>query len=131
MLDEVSPHKTLIAIVQNGKYMGCFVISPEDFGINLDPSKIQVVNTREELSAANGDALKGLNSENAKYLVLNAAIGLFVAEYLGREDSIIEGQLNNKYLEKCFRLCLENIVSGKAALHLQKIVVTSKKESHE
>lgn len=131
MLDEVSPYKTLVGIVQKGKYIGCFVLSPEDFSIDLDPSMIQVVNTKEELLAANGDALKGLNSENAKYLALNSAIGLFVAEYLEREDSIIDGKLNKKYLEKCFRLCLENIVSGEAALHLQKIVSASKEGGHE
>lgn len=125
MLDEISPHKTLIGIVQNGKYMGCFVISPEDFGINLDPSKIQVTNTKGELLAANGDALKGLNSENTKYLALNAAIGLFAAEYLGREDSIIEGRLNSEYLKECFRLCLNNIISGIASIHLDKIVAAS------
>lgn len=131
MLDEVSPYKTLLGIVQEGKYIGCFVVSPEDFGVNLNPSEIQIVNTKEELLVANGDALKGLNSENAKYLALNVAIGLFVAEYLGREDSIIDGQLNKKYLEECFRVCLDNIISGKATLHLQKIVAASKEEGHE
>lgn len=125
MLDEVSPHKTLIGIVQSGKYMGCFIISPEDFGINLDPLKIQVVNTREELLAANGDALKGLSSENAKYLAINAAIGLFAVKYLGREDALKDGKLNREYLQECFKLCHDNIVSGIASAHLDKIVAAS------
>lgn len=126
MLDEVSPYKTLVGIMRKGKYMGCFLLSPEDFGINLDPSRIQVVNTKEELLAANGEALRGLNSENTKYLAINAAVGLFAAKYLGRDDSIIERQLNREYLKECFKSCLDNIVSGKAALHLKKVVAASR-----
>lgn len=125
MLDEVSPYRTLVGIVRQGKYMGCFLLSPEDFGINLDPVQIQVVNTKEELLAANGEALMGLSSENAKYLAINAAVGLFTGEYLGRDDSIIEGQLNSKYLKECLKLCHDNIMSGIAYAHLDKIVSAS------
>lgn len=128
MLDEISPYKTLVGLVRKGKYIGCLILAPEDFGVNLDPSKIQVVNTKEELLAANTEALRGLNSENAKYLALNAAIGLFVAEYLGREDATESGRLNRRYLRDCFKLCYENIVTGKAAAQLDKIIAASKGE---
>ncbi len=125
MLDEVSPYKTLVGIVQQAKYIGCFILAPEDFGVNLDPSRIQVVNTKEELLAANGEALRGLNSENAKYLALNAAIGLFAAEYLGKEDAVLEGELNKSYLRECFSICEREILSGKAAAYLSKIIAAS------
>lgn len=125
MLDEMSPYKTLIGIVQQGKYIGCFIVSPEDFGVNLNPARIQVVNGEAELLAANREALRGLSSENAKYLALNTAIGLFVVEYLGREDAVLEGELNKRYLKECFSRCMGEISSGKAATHLDKIIAAS------
>lgn len=131
MLDEMSPYKTLIGIVQHGKYIGCFIVAPEDFGINLNPEKIQVVNSKEDLLAANGEALGGLSSESAKYLALNAAIGLFVSEYLERGGAILEGELNRLYLRECFSRCMEQIIFGKAAAHLSKIIAASKESYHE
>ena len=122
MLDEVSPYCTLIGIVQEGKYVGCYIISPESFGIKIDPGEIQVVNTQEELLAANGQALKGLGKANSDYLAINAAMGLFVAEYLSRPDAIIGGKLNEHYLKGCFLSCREAINSGQATNHLAKIV---------
>ncbi|MEK7517483.1 MAG: HAD family hydrolase [Patescibacteria group bacterium] len=125
MLDEVSPYKTLLSIVQNGKYVGNFLVKPEDFGVSIDAEKIQVVNTQQELLMANGQALNGLSEANSNYLAMNAAVGLFAAEYLDREDAILGNSLNGKYLRECFTRCREAIVSGQAAAHLEKTVAVS------
>lgn len=125
MLDEVSPYKTLIGLVREGQYIGCVVISPEDFGVSLDASSIQVVNTKEDLLVANGEALRGLSKNNTTYLALNAAIGLFVSEYLSREDAFVEGQLNKNYLKESFDRCYKSIISGRAVEHLKKILIAS------
>lgn len=131
MLDEVSPYKTLLSIVQNGKYVGNFLVKPEDFGANLNPEEIQVIDTQKELIAANGEALRGINRANMDYLAMNAAIGLFAAEYLDREDAIVEGSLNSKYLCESFARCREAIVSGQAATHLERIVAVSNGREHK
>lgn len=130
LLDEVSPYSTLLAVVQNGEYKGCFVVTPEDFGTEIAPDEIQVVNTERELLAANGSALRGLGGANSDYLAMNAAIGLFATEYLGREDAIVDGKLNRDHLRACFQRCREAILSGQATRHLEKIVdVSNAKES--
>ena len=129
ILDEVSPFATLLAVVRNGKYEGCFVVTPQDFGVKIDPNKIQVVNTELELLAANGSALQGLGGANSDYLAMNAAVGLFAAEYLGRDDAIVNGELNKEYLRESFKRCREAIISGQAARHLERIVRISNGES--
>lgn len=125
ILDEVSPYKTLLSVVRNGKYTGSFMVEPQDFGVSIDPNGIQIVNIKQELLAANQEALTGPNRINSDYLAINSAIGLFAAEYLDKEDSIVENSLNSKYLRECFVRCKEAIVSGKAAAHLDKIVAVS------
>lgn len=126
MLDEVSLYKTLLALVRQGKYVGCFVVSPEDFGCDIDPHEIQIVNTQEELLAANGEALKGLGKTNTDYLALNAAVGLFVAEYLDKEDAITPDGLNTSYLKECFQRCRDSLLAGQPASHLKTIIEVSK-----
>ncbi len=131
MLDEISPYKSLLAVVQNGRYRGCFTICPEDFGVKIDQNQIQIVNTQEELLIANGEALKGLSGANSDYLSLNAAIGLFAAEYLDRYDAIINNKLNRHYLRECFYRCKRAIISGRASRHLETIIRVSKESNHE
>lgn len=131
MLDEVSPYATLLGIVRQGKYVGCFVVRPEDFGVTIPAHEIQLVNTQQELLAANGDALKGLGKANTDYLALNAAIGLFAAEYMDREDSIGEDGLNKIYLKECFLRARQEITSGNAIRHLEKVKRISKGVKNE
>lgn len=42
LVDEISPYATLLGIVQNGKYVGCFMVKPEDFGVELEEDKIML-----------------------------------------------------------------------------------------
>ena len=125
MLDEVSPYKTLLGVVQNGEYKGTFLIDALDFGVYLDPDQILIENAERDLLAANREALHGLNNGGSDYLALNAAIGLFAAEYLGLDDAIVDGTLNTSYLRECFLRCKEAILSGKAGQHLEKIITAS------
>lgn len=131
MLDEVSPYTTLLSIVRGGKYAGLYLVTPESFGTKIDSKEIQIVNSQQDLLAANKDVLKGLNQANSDYLAMNAAVSLFAAEYLDRKDAIVDGSLNSKYLCECFVRCREAIVSGKAAAHLEKIVAVSNGREHK
>lgn len=121
ILDEVSPFQTAIGIVQQGKYKGCTFITPEDFGIALPPQSIYVPNNHQDVLSANQQALSGENQNLSIYLAMNAALALFTAVYLERDDAIINGKLNRKYLQECFYDCLVTICYGKAQKQLELI----------
>lgn len=129
VLDELSPVSSLVAIVRNGLYEGCFVVCPEDFGISLDVSSLSLTNSKEVLMEANMRAIEGFNDENTKYLAMNSALALFISEYLGRSDAIIEGGLNKEYLKEAYRRCFEYLLSGQALVQLNKIAEISRGNS--
>lgn len=121
-LDEVSPYQTMLGLVKNGEYIGTFLVKPEDFGTFIDPELVVLPNEDIDIKAANHAAIQGKNDQHANYLALNSALALFVVEYLGRDDSIIDGKLNAMYLRECFSRCSEAITSGKAARQIEKVV---------
>jgi len=125
MLDEASPYMTLLGVVQNGEYEGCHMVTPEDFGIQIDASDIQTANTHYDLLRANDNALHGV-SVNGDYLAMNAALGLFAAEYMDCEDAVTLGGLNKEFLKEAFGRCKNALLSGQSAQHLNKIVEFSK-----
>lgn len=125
MLDEASPYATLLGVVQNGINKGNFIVRPEDFGAQIPVGDVQFVNSKEALLEANGKALSGLSGANSDYLAMNASLGLLAAEYLGRDDAIVEGQLNREYLKEVFARCREVLDTGRADSHLEKIVTYS------
>lgn len=127
LLDEISPYTTLIGIVQNGKYVGCSLITPEDFGISVDVQGIQLRNEEDVMNAMNLKALKGEDQANADYLAMNAALGLFTIEYLGREDAIVDGQLNRSYLQESFTRCRTAISEGTAYKALEKFITSTQR----
>lgn len=125
VLDELSPLSSLVAIVRAGTYEGCFVISPQDFGVSLDASSLSLTNSKSVLMEANIQALSGRAGENTKYLAMNCALGLFLAEYLDRKDAIINGRLNSDYLSEAFERCFGYLMSGQALTQLDKIIEVS------
>lgn len=125
-LDEFSPYITLLGLVQNGQYIGCYLVRPEDFGVRVNVDKLHLRNTAEVLLKKNIEALKGEDKELANYLAVNAALGLFVGQYLGREDAVLEGQINTAYLEECFGECQQVILSGQAFNTLEKYVESTR-----
>lgn len=125
MLDEMSPYKTLVSVVKNGEYTGTILLKPEDFGVTLDPNRIQHVNSQRDLLLANGEALAGLGRSNTDYLAMNAALGLFLSEYMDQHDAIDGPEINRRYLREAFQRCKDVLVSGCAAQHLQKIISSS------
>ena len=125
LVDEISPYATLLGIVQNGKYVGCFMVKPEDFGVELEEDKIMLKNTEEVLTSMNCSAITGKDKANADYLAINAALNLFVCDYLGKEDAILNGNLNRTYLSESYQRCREAICSGKAVETLKSYVLAT------
>ncbi|MBI5913172.1 hypothetical protein HY839_01885 [Candidatus Azambacteria bacterium] len=126
IVDEVSPYVSVVSATLKGEYLGTWMLSPEDFGVSIDAEKIQIVNKQEEIQEANIAALSGANSELADYLAVNAALGLYAAEYLSRNDAITPNGLNHHYLRECFRRCRKAISSGAAKNVLDGYVRVSK-----
>ncbi len=122
VLDELSPYKTLAAVIENGRYKGCVIISPADFDIDLPIEKVVVPEEKQRIIAADVAAIQGTDSAKSDYLAANAALGLFTVEYLGKGDAIVNGRLNKTILKECFRKCREAITSGKASENLRRII---------
>ncbi len=127
ILDEVSPYLTVVSASYEDNYLGTFLMRPEHFGISIDPSRIMFPNNREHIMEANRKALLGEDPELTKYLAMNAAMGLFAAEYLAKENAVYgEVGLNRRYLRECFGRCHEAIMNGSSAAVLQNYVAVSK-----
>ena len=125
IMDEVSPYTSVISATLGGQYLGTWMISPDDFGVSINPKKIQIANKMDDIQQANISALNGTNSELADYLAVNAALGLYAAEYLSRSDAILESGLNRHYLKECFSRCRKAISSGAAKNVLDNYVRVS------
>ena len=81
------------------------MVKPEDFGVELEEDKIMLKNTEEVLTSMNCSAITGKDKANADYLAINAALNLFVCDYLGKEDAILNGNLNRTYLSESYQRC--------------------------
>jgi len=131
ILDELSPYQSVVAVLQNGKYVDTFSLYPEDFGISIKPEKIQVPSNQEQIHQANLKALKGEDPDLADYLAMNAALGLFVFRYLSQKDAITpygwgsRYALNSSHLQACFKECRQAIEKGEPYKLLQKYVKLS------
>lgn len=125
ILDELSPFSSAVAFMQNGAYSETRIIKPEDFGITLDPNKIFIdVSSKEILKTKNREALTGKDSENAKYLAMNAALGLYVYRY-GGESLMKNGKIQDDLLNHCYKTCIEAIKNGLVGEKITKYAAAS------
>jgi anthranilate phosphoribosyltransferase len=131
ILDEISPYRTLLAIVRNGQYAGDVLMSPDDFGIKLDADSLIAPSDRVALDKRNADALSGEGAANSDYLALNSALAYFAVRYLGEEDSVVNGALNRSYATLSFSNCQNAIRSHTTAEHLEKIRHESMKTTYD
>ncbi|MEK7082261.1 MAG: hypothetical protein AAB915_01105 [Patescibacteria group bacterium] len=123
ILDEVSPFTTLCSVIHDGHFRGTFMLSPNDFGISLDPQKIKLPNRSDVVQRGNISALRGEREELGKYLAMNASIGLFAERYVGvKKDAFVGRRFNREYLKECYRECLGAIADGRAWRKLERYV---------
>lgn len=122
IVDELSPFASVVSIAHGDLYKGSFIVRPEDFGVSIDPLRVQVTNTQEDILRANMQALQNEDKELARYLAMNSAVAMLVENYQGRDDLIVHNRLNAKYLRECYNACLQAIQSGKAWAVLQEHV---------
>ena len=125
ILDELSPYASVVAVAYQDRFLGSFLISPEEFGVSIHPQSIQITNTKDCIQKANYYALQGTNLIFADFLAMNAALGLFAERYLSRADAVTKDGLNSKYLRECFQECRQCISSGLAFGALSNYVKAS------
>ncbi len=126
VIDEVSPFASVISATLGDKHLGTWMITPEDFGVSINPGQILVANDRETIHQANIAALCDINPHLADYLAINAALGLYAIEYLHLEKGYSsEDGLNPSYLYQAFCRCREAIASGAAKRTLASYVQAS------
>ncbi len=108
IVDELSPYGSAVSFAHEEKYLGTFLVNPSLFGVEVDPDKIQVQNTREAIKAANVAALMGQDRELAKYLAMNAALGLVAHRDLVQA---VGDELSVPHFTEAFNECFEVIMS--------------------
>jgi len=134
-VDEVAPppYPTLAAFLVNGRNMGTYLISPEDFmdgtilrQVNWE--RLFVPNSSESIINANAEAIKGEDIPKALYLAMTAALGLFTREYASFPGAFDPDsrRINPIYLREAFQKAYEVIRSGAAYIKLQEYVETTK-----
>ncbi len=114
IVDEFSPYTSAVAVAYQDKYLGTFLVTPEDLGVHFRSDQILIENNVDAIYRANLSALSGKDTELADYLAANAAFGLYAFEYLHRPDAIVAGRLNAQHLRTCFARCRESIRAGNA-----------------
>lgn len=130
VLDEVSPYSSVVSLTYQDEFLGTFLVTPADFGINIDPAAILLDNERDVLQQANRRVLQEANGSHLDFLAMNAGLGLFAYHYLGRPNAVGKDGLNVKYLQECFQECRQAIVFGKAWQTLKNYVRASNGQSH-
>lgn len=125
ILDEVSPFSSVVSLAHEDTFIGNFLLSPEDFGISVDPETIQLTNTEENIQEANSAALRDENPALADYLAMNAALGLFVRKFFPRHASPDGKRLDSSLLRSCYKDCRNAIASGRAWYKLIQYVHAS------
>jgi len=125
ILDEVSPYASVVSIAYQDRFLGSFMVRPEDFGISIDPEAIQVANESEAIHRANVAALQDNDHTLADYLAMNAALGLFAERHLSNNNAVEGDQLNSSLLRECYGECREIIASELALKKLVQYIETS------
>ncbi|MEN9614453.1 MAG: hypothetical protein RLZZ347_760 [Candidatus Parcubacteria bacterium] len=125
IMDELSPYGSVIALGFGGHFLGNVQVSPTDFGVTLNPDEIKVSNDKSSISSANESALSGKNLPLARYLAMNAALGLFAHTDLSRDMPRDKGWVLERLMSHT-RTCLNSIASGDAHRACTRFVTTSR-----
>ncbi len=125
-VDELSPFASVVSLAHQGTFLGNFLVTPEDFGVELNPNAVQIPNEKETIHLANMRAIRGEDIALTDYLAMNAALGLFAERHLGVDDDAVTDEgVNCDYLRQCTEECREAIQSGAAWRKLVEYVETS------
>jgi len=128
VLDEMSPYASVVSLVRKGKWCGAHVLRPSMFGVTFrDPRSIFIKNETDEIMQANRVALSGEDDgrQLPEYLAMNAAMGLYVVEYLENDSVSKEQGPSEEMLRDAFGRCLKVIQDGTTDSFLHKLVQLS------
>jgi anthranilate phosphoribosyltransferase len=123
VLDELSPIASLVSLAQGGVFLGSHIITPGDVGLEINTDAVLLRNNAEVIAEANKLALSGKHTELAKYLALNAALGLTAFEDLPGRTKFTRNDFLDSLRTSTTR-CLEVVVSGRASARRDKIAAS-------
>lgn len=125
ILDELSPFRSVIAVIKEGQYLGTFGLSPSDFGMTIKVEEIQVLSESALIHEANRQALCGENQALTDFLAMNAALGMFVFKDLHLPGAVTSAGLNPVYLRSRYAECRQAIANGQPRALLKEYVECS------
>jgi anthranilate phosphoribosyltransferase len=124
-LDEFSPRWSLIWVIINGTYKGQYVISDVDFWtkIDLEESLISGENEGSNIYSANDAVLDNRAPRDLIELVAcNSALWLITLNgSMDKDDFIVWGEINTKYLTIAFKEAMGTISSLKVRKYLDHV----------
>jgi anthranilate phosphoribosyltransferase len=121
VVDEISPHGTLLAVGCGGDYFGQVVIELNDFGeCSFTEAEIMIPNEEEAVKVANMAALTDEDSRLSDYLAANAALAL-IAYSSPNIEFITNRQYRQEELRKAYDICRAAITTGEVKRYLQTI----------
>ena len=136
MIDEVAPppYATIAAFLVNGENSGSYVLYPEDFYtleelkcVNMDLLRIK--NTREDILAANYDAITFSDRAKTMYLAMTVGLGLFVKYSLSANEALDPKtrRVNRDMLRHYTAVALSFFVDGAVLKKLEDYVAVTQK----
>ncbi len=115
VLDELSPVASAVALVQHGRFVGMFQVTPLDFGVSFpDPLAPYITTDLETVCAANRSVLAGELDERqlVDFLAMNAALGLYLHTYMDDDVRLPTHGPSRDALRFCFQQCRDALTSG-------------------
>lgn len=125
ILDEPSPYATVVSLAYENEYLGTHLLTPEDFGVKIDSSRVWVPNEVESIKRANQMTLEGVCPFLVDFLSMNAGLCLFAEKRLGLRDALHHGGINLDYLREDVQICRDVLMSGKVHRLQQRYVAAT------
>ncbi len=122
-LDELSPEASVVTFASGTRMLGTHLLVPAYFGVEFrHPDAPYILNDREVIREANEQALRGKMDERqlVELLAMNAALGLYLVQYMDDDTELECRGPNRDALKLCYQRCLEQVASGRTFAYLSK-----------
>lgn len=125
VLDELSPFSSVVSFCHGQEFAGSFLLTPQDFGVTFkDPYSIFVHNDEATIMAANRLALSGKDdgTQLVESLAMNAALALYLVEYMDDDNNIATHGPDRDILHTCYTKCVNALREGRTQAFLADMI---------
>ncbi len=133
VLDELSPIASAVALVQKGKFVGTFVLTPSHFGATFPNVQAPfIANDETTIFQANLATLGGVEDERrlVELVAMNAALGLYLVEAMDDDRELAEQGPSPDALKACYRRCHAALTEKRVLAFTQAYVELTKNLSN-